>query len=279
MQRLLPDKVFLEKDTHRYYDNDSAFYISVSHLFDHVKEKFDSDRISYFSARKQLREEGTLDPTESQIELRAKALRGIWKTKNLESTTIGTFIHDLLESYLLNKIPPAESPWREAVPDIAHKYILSKYKNYFPEQILYSKRYYVAGMSDIPCMRISGKNPVIDIGDYKTNMSKGITYDNQYGKFFLDPVSHLEDCSYTEYALKLSMYGVMLEEHGYRIGRLFLIYIPPKDPMKHFEIPLPYMKAEAENILSYLSHNKHILKQEPVIISDVVSDEKKEWEW
>lgn len=252
-QPLLAPWVKLDPVPHKYFDSLGNEYLSVSRILHFLQEEFDDQRVSYFSARKVLRAEMPgREPSEQEIQLRQRALLVMWKQKNTDSVTIGKYIHDCIEQYLKFGILPAEDPkMYTAAPQIASTY-LSGNRQSFVEECLYSKKYFIAGTSDFLGMRMAGQSPVIDISDYKTNASKGIEYSSQYGNWLKGPVSHMEDCSYNKYALQLSLYAWMLEEHGFRPGRLRLIFVPPTDPEKHFAIPIPYMRAEVQEILSYL---------------------------
>lgn len=260
---LLQPFVHLEHIEHKYYSRTGAEYMSVSKILHHIEPPFDSDRISYFKARKDLRVEyktevSGIEPPESQIQLRAKILQAQWKDKNKASTDVGTLIHNTIENWVRHKMPVGNR-YDEAAKDIFEKY-LAEYKVFYPEEVLYSKVFRSAGTADFLGVRKGGKSPVIDITDYKTNASKGIVYQSDYGNYMLEPVTHLEHCNYVHYCIQQSIYMRMLEEHGFAPGRIRLIYVPPDNPMAHFPIPVPYMKREAEAILLHL-HQRGVLRR------------------
>lgn len=269
---LLAHKVKLEPVEHKYFDTDGREYISISKVLSMLHEPFDAERISYYSARKQLRHEMNpsakgdakawkVQPSEAQIELRQKALQMQWKQKNKESIDIGSFIHQSIETMLQFGVLPDDKNLADATESILKEH-LSGYQEFYVEEVLYSNKYLVAGTSDFIGRKVGGDNPVMEISDYKTNASKGIVFSSDYNKWLNFPVAHLEDCNYIHYALQLSFYALMMEEHGYRPGRLRLIYIPPTDPQKYFAIPIPYLKLEVEAILEYLASTGKILRNE-----------------
>jgi len=259
---LLPEYVKLEPIAHKYFSSHNEEYMSVSKILHHLEPPFDSETVSYFSARKQLRIEQRADitgiePYAHDIRLRQKVLLAQWAQKNKDSTDVGTLIHNTIEHHLKFKMPTGNQ-FDAAAADIVQKY-LSPYKVFYAEEVLYSNHFLAAGTADFLGQRTGGKNPVIDIIDYKTNASKGIQYRSEYGKYMLDPVTHLEQCSYNHYCLQQSIYARFLEEHGFRLGQIRLVYVPPADPMNHFVIPVPYMKQEAEAILLHL-HSTNVLR-------------------
>jgi hypothetical protein len=257
--QLIQPLVSLEPISHRYFDPEGCEYKSVSKLLESFKEKFDEEKMSWLSAGKQLKAELGRAPSAQEQQLRQQALKVQWKQKNRASLDIGTEIHNAIEDFLKTG---RDNPLFPFVREMARKYF-SDYKEVAPETALYSKKYFLAGTSDLPAIRGS---KVIDILDFKTNASKGILYNNPYGKRMLGCLNHLEECSYNTYCLQLSVYAYMLEEHGWKIGRLGLIYIPPSEPDKHFMIPVPYMKADVVNMLDYAAHYG-VIKKQPEMIS------------
>lgn len=260
---LLPEFVKLEPVAHKYFSSTGEEYLSVSKVLHHIEPPFDSERISYFKARKECRIEMRTDvtghePTESTIRFRQKVLLQQWKDKNVASTDVGTLIHNCIEHRVKTGMPCGSLQYDDAAADIVEKY-LSGYKAFHAEEVLYSKFFRAAGTADFLGVRKAGRSSVIDITDYKTNASKGIQYQSDYGNYLLDPVQHMEQCNYNHYCLQQSIYMRFLEEHGFTPGRIRLIYIPPADSMNHFPIPVPYMKREAEAILLSLN-SKGILR-------------------
>ena len=259
-KELIPFRVKLEPISHKYFDTDGSEYMSVSKLLGHFKKPFDSERMSWLVAGKELKLELGRIPTAAEQQARQNAVKMQWLAKNKASTDIGTEIHNAIEAFILTGKP---DPKWSFIREMCVKYFTG-YKSLHPETALYSKQYFVAGTSDLPCMR--SKGGVIDIWDYKTNASKGILYHSDYGNNMLGCLSHLEECSYNSYCIQLSIYAYFMEEHGHKIGKLSMIYIPPSEPDKHFAIPVPYMKSDVINLLSYAQHFG-IIKKQPQMIS------------
>jgi hypothetical protein len=270
MSRLLPELVTLDPGPHKYYDIYGSEYTSISSIKKMLVEPFDAERTSYFSARKQLRIEykaaGRIgEPAESEIQLRAKVLKIQWAATNKDGIDSGNVVHDAAEQYLKYKLLPADEKLSGAVKKVCDTVILPGVQQLYSEEVLYSKKYYMAGTADVLAQVKGGQFPVINIDDFKTNKSKGIQYYSEYGNWMLGPVSHLEQCSYNDYALQLSLYGFMLEEHGYRPGRMRLIYMHPDRPDEYEVIPIPYMRETVLNILSYLEAEGKLHLRQPQI--------------
>ena len=188
-----------------------------------------------------------------------------WDRIRDNSSDHGDYIHKQMEDgWKLGKTPDRQ--WQITFEEI--QTLVSPYKRVFPEKKLFIDKYRLAGMADLPTERYRGKDmQIIDLFDYKTNMSKGITlyksYINKYGKwvhkmdFMLDPISHLEASLFNKYSLQLSMYAYMIE-HNYsaKIGRMGILFI---DLNKKVNImPIPYMRMEAELLLSTYASLKKI---------------------
>lgn len=258
---LLPHHVTLEPIAHKYFDVHGKEYKSVSKFLECFKEHFDAPAISLAVAKKELRIELGREPNIFEAKNRQDILLAKWLATNLDSTDTGTLIHNEIENYNKTGIVNPAFAW---IPAMCNKYF-PEYSAIYPEQCIYSKRFFLCGTSDLPVLRAKSKT-VIDIFDYKTNKSKGIEYFSAYKKRMLGPLDHLEACSYNTYALQLSIYARMLEEHGWKIGRLAMIYILPAEPEKHFLIPVPYMKAEVELMFSWAQHYGHLTVQQNNLI-------------
>ena len=252
---MFPNKVILTDPGHIYTHIDDAIqYKSVSKVIEQYKNKFDTEKMSYLSARKKLREETGKEPTEDQILHRKGLLKIEWKKKNELSIRVGNHVHNCLETYgKTTKI--VDTKLEPMIRGIYSHY--TGYKKICYEQILYSEEDEVAGTTDRVMLRPKTKN-TIDIDDYKTNISQGIATSNKYGQYMLKPFDYLEDCNFIHYSLQLSVYAAMVEKYGFKIGRLRILYIPPNNPLGFRFIPVPYMKFEATMLLTSHLNKEHI---------------------
>lgn len=255
---LIPVIVSLEEATHVYSDEMGQIYDSWSSRIKQFQEPFNDMIRSKQSAKKHLQETLQRIPTEAEVEKQARVFLRSWKENNKESTDYGTMIHRLCEEYsvygVIDEAIFDDCPFvlteeqkekiREAIPDMASKY-LTGFRKTYNEQIIYSLRRKNAGTCDFVGMRVGGKSPILDLKDFKTNKSKGIEHYSKYGNRLFAPLDGLEDCNFNTYALQLSDYAFMLEEeHGFRIGSLAIIYFPFGDPRQHRELYVPYMREE-----------------------------------
>lgn len=255
--------VVLRKEDHRYFKQSNQMeFASVSRCIRQFKKPFDAERVSFFSARKQLKETLGRDPQHHEILAHQPIVQASWKKTNVDSIDHGNRTHDGLEvadvAMLSGKPnPPAhvraiwEKLWFE---------VFSKYgTDYYPEQIVSSSVYQVAGMMDKPCFRAPGRKGIIDIYDYKTNLSKGIQFSSPYSEYFLSPFDNLEYCNYVEYCIQLSIYAVLLMSRGFSIGKLTIIDIRDVENAVYNLIPVPLMQMEAQYILEHSCKNIHNL--------------------
>jgi len=250
--------VYLDKESHRYYDRDGREYESVSRFIGRFSKPFDRELISRMSAKKK----GV-----SQDSLLAE-----WDKKRDDSIDHGNRIHDALEKFeKTTLIDPSNEDLRPMILSVN-----SVYKDYYrrhAEVILYDSEELIAGTTDKLLQTTSHKNCVIDFDDFKTNLKKGIQYKNEYGNYMLGPVSHLMDCNYNKYALQLSIYAYLFQKKtGRKIGALNLMFIPPTDMLGYKRIPTPYLKAEVEAMFEYRRQTINQTLQIPVS-STVVEDD------
>lgn len=224
--------VVLEPDSHTYWDKEGRQYESVSKFLSRFYVAFDAVLISRGD----------------------KNLQKQWKDYGKERADEGTRIHNALEEYsLTTKIQPQNEDLRTAVISITSEYNYA-YKS-FNEQCIYNVENLVAGTCDKLLLFSSHPMSVVDIDDFKTNLKplRQVDLDKEgkrVHKFMTGPLSHLIDSKLNRYALQLSLYAWMLEKKtGRRIGQLGIRAIPPNEPLKHYRIPVPYMKYEIEAMM------------------------------
>lgn len=239
--------IHLDHKTHTYYHNKTdEKFTSVSKLLEKFKNKFDKAMMLPLSAKKMLRESGNATPTKLQLDMAVKILDKQWADKNKMACDVGTRIHDALDLY--GKTTRIDDKDLEPMIRAVYHYF-REYKETYLEQRLHSLFYEVGGTSDRIDVRPNTKN-VIDISDYKTNISSPIQFSSKYKQWLKYPLDYLEECSYNVYALQLSVYALMAEtDFGCKIGKLQIVYIPPSDPLAFKVIPCVYMRDAAHQIL------------------------------
>jgi hypothetical protein len=273
-------------ENHSYVDINKNPYISATQILHKIKEESNWDRIKYYMAIGELGKGSSQDA----IKIVTERITKEWDYKNKLSRDYGHAVHYILEcpdNYNEESVQKLSKLWERAyllLNGVEKEWgseennnlyalikklssIYSRYQINYSEELFYSKEYYVAGTGDKPLQR-QRKSKLLDIFDYKTNIVKGISLDSikrvngvwtkHYDRMLLDPVSHMEDCSYNEYCLQLSQYAYMAEEHGYSIGRLGLFYIDLLFNMTVY--PCPYLKYEVREI-----YNKFATKREELV--------------
>ena len=243
----LQSDIIYKDDTHQYFNQSDEEYKSVTRALDGIKVPFDSARMSSIMAGKYAAEHGI---TESQAQ---QAILASWAGKKDRSIDKGNYVHDSFERYTLN------GTYDEDMADSVAflKKILLEHYRFYPEVIIHSHKYKMAGRTDLALMRQKSKNPVFDFYDYKSNIEKGIQFDSisrkdnpvkHYNRFLLPPFEYLEDCNYTIYSMQLSIYAFMAmdSDPNIRIGRLGIIFVD--NDFKPSMIPVPFMYQEAKMI-------------------------------
>ena len=269
----LVEKVLkFDDESHSYVSiKDGSDFTPVTRFIDSFAVPFDREGISYRKARYQARDQLGYEPNEKEIIQEQQRILSSWDKKRDDSIVHGNFIHKMIEDYGKGVMP--ENKYLPIIRQISK--ITMGYYAVYNEKRIYHKNPLVAGTVDIILQRQKDvEKSVFDISDIKTNLEKGIVYDSiwrgpegvkrHYNKFFLPPISHLEDCNYNRYALQQSIYAYMIEMFfKVKIGRLFIIFVrmPGKADEKQlsfdeFEdsisvetIPLNYMKAEVQNMM------------------------------
>jgi len=253
-------KIIFKERTHQYFNEENKQYISVSALIKRLEPKKDWDEIK----RKYAKKNGMTVP-----EVTAK-----WERARILGSGAGTIYHADRERELLE----AESIEYDGV-NCAKQFCLMEQGNkvsipieklndntIYPELIIYDHKYRICGQSD----KVIVANKRIHILDYKTDKSietKAFSSDWVKPEHLLEPVSHLENCNFNIYSLKMSTYMFMLwkQNKGYKVGDLILEHVPLirdeegipilKDGKPLTEktriIKVPYLKKEVKDIFEY----------------------------
>lgn len=246
---MIQNKVYIKKDTHEYFDHDGNKFESVSRVLNLIEEPFDAETIS----KRCVGSAKYAGMTQDQI-------KKSWEENRDSAANHGTAVHDAIENYTKNfTIEPSNDHLEPMLKSIAADYV--PYTKAYSECILYSPSFEkrgvrIAGTTD-RILVVNSRGGYVDMEDYKTNISKGIVYHNNYNKYKKHPVSHLTDCNYIRYCLQLSIYGFMYEELTLnKIRSMWLRYIPKDNPLGHYRIPVPYMKNDAIAVLEHFASQK-----------------------
>ena len=239
---------------HLYIDVETGDELqSVTRLLHEYQQEFDSDAMSNRIAKRDGRtQQSVLDE---------------WKEKADTACDFGTNIHDVLERMFL-------APGRILIPqnddeaNILQAYNRTKQLEFLtgeviPEQIVFHKKYKLAGQSDLihHCLPSSKYSKIkqFDVGDHKTNAN--FRYYDPYCNYLKAPLNHLAQCEYNTYALQLSTYAYFYElMTGMKCRKLFVLYYWREHNIFQV-IPMNYMKLEVMMMLKHYCEN--VLKIKP----------------
>lgn len=253
----------------RYYD-DKHIYIdtitgkkltSVTQLLGKYRQKFASDSISKAIAKRDGRK---------QSEILQE-----WEMKRRLGSYRGSLLHDYLENLWKGKIYKSDRPLDvvamlkkyklkdefnrslDILEGMANRFV-KDHSHYYPISLeLVVGNSCLAGQMDL--LAWDDKKKCVILVDYKTD-KKLLNY-SEYGKDFLDPISHLEDCEINKYSLQLSLYKNLLEQNtSLKIKRLEVIWFNYKN-LEYEIIPMKFLKKESQALMSSFSTSKTLQKK------------------
>lgn len=203
--------LIFKADTHQYFTKQGQELAPVSHVIKKYCQKFDPT--GEIIARCAARDGKTVEEKRKE-----------WDEIRDTASDKGNSFHRQAEHWVKTK----------TILDDDYKDVISQltkipFKGTLHSEVkLFSEELGIAGTSDL----MDQHNGIVDIYDFKTNkeLKKKSFFDvksRQY-KYMLSPVSHLMDCNFVHYSLQLSIYQILLEEHGYWVNDKTLLYITPK---------------------------------------------------
>jgi len=234
--------IYLEPIEHKYHHKESGeVFKSVTTVLSMLEPPFNSEEVALAIQNQ--------DPSKKKEQYQNMSQEEIlteWKRINDEANVYGTEIHEILERYLLaDKIYIPQNDYERKIISKFQEIDPMTTGTIYPETILFSEKYKLAGTSDV----IEDCDDYFNVWDFKTN--KKLRYISEYKYWLNKPVSHLSDCQYSVYSLQLSIYAYLFQlETRKKVGRLGLFYLNPE--LDKFElIPVPYLGLEAKAVLDY----------------------------
>jgi hypothetical protein len=244
---------YLEPIEHKYHHRETGkIYKSVTTTLASIEPHFDAEGVS-FAITQQLdsqKQERYIGMTQQQI-------LDYWQFLNDEANTYGTKVHDILERYLLS------NKWYfpdDTEEGIFENKVIRSYDNLkidegvamWPERILFSEEYQLAGTSDLI---IDINDIFFDVADYKTN--RVFNFFNPYGfETLYKPFDHLQACQWSIYSLQLSVYAYMYElEFPKRKCRQIYVLYWDKIAESFQKIQIMYLKKEAKQLIEMHLYN------------------------
>lgn len=238
-------KVYLEPIEHVYIHRETnKKYKSVTTAISAIEHEFKSEEVALAIENQQdeTKQERYVGMTQLQI-------LDLWQQINDEANEYGTHVHELIETYLLkNKWFFPKDEFDKKVIEEFNKVNFEFGRECYPERIMFSEEYELAGTADII---IDVDDVYFDLGDWKTN--KEFNYYSKYQQVLKPPFEHLQDCQYVVYSLQLSTYALMYEMETGKKCRHIWIGHWDKETEVWSKIPVMYMKHEA---LKLMKHHK-----------------------
>ena len=245
MAKIWEGPVYLEPVEHVYIHRETGIkYTSVTKVLSSVEPHFDADAVSEAIVRQpdDAKQERYIGMNKAQI-------LDYWQMLNDNANEYGTYVHETIEEYLLS------DKWFFPENDLQKK-VIAGYDSLnvdegmalWPERIMFSSEYKLAGTSDLI---IDIDDTFFDVGDWKTNNVFG--FYNEFGhQTLLKPFDHLQACQYSIYTLQLSTYALMYEmEFPHKKCRQIWIGYWDKITETMIRIPVMYLKAEAKKLLEH----------------------------
>jgi len=251
MARQFQNVVYLKEPEHVYIHRDTnQVYTSVTKVIHLVVPEFKKEEIA-----ENIVKMGKRHPNPIYHGKTKEGILELWDSINTESTEKGTEIHEILERYVLaNKWYTPKNDLEKAVIDGYESLNIDEGIEIYPERVLFSEEYQLAGTADLI---IDINDVFFDVGDYKTN--KVLRYFNEYGYQTLKPpFEHMQNCEYSIYSLQLSIYAYMYEQETGKKCRSIWIAHFDKETHKMTRIPIMYLKHEAKQLLQYFKYQNQM---------------------
>lgn len=175
-----------------------------------------------------------------------------WEAKAAEARDSGTLMHDRIERHYLGEEHDPDSlsdPTFMRFLAFADEYTLTPYRT---EWRIFSEKYKIAGTLDFLGRESDGSYTIYDWKrSTKVVDTFGTVKTDSYGRTAYEPLTHVADTTFNHYALQVSIYRFILEEHyGIDTRRARLGVFHPELP-RHYCVELPYLRDEAETLLNY----------------------------
>ncbi len=233
------------EDKHVYINDDGENYVSVTTLIKKYEPHKDWEQIAAKYAKK--------------VKKTTEEVQAAWKEEGRKAIEKGTTYHNMMESLYNDKgswiVEDEEcivcpSPIVDGVKSAKS---LKLEQGVYPELLVYSHKYKVAGQADL----VEVVKNKINIKDYKTSKEiKKESYKNWktgYEKM-LFPLNNLMNSNFWHYSVQLNLYMYMLKTHNpnYKIGIMEIHHIKDNEVEVH---EVPNLQREIKALLQHYSSN------------------------
>lgn len=245
--------VYLEPIQHKYHHRETGkIYKSVTTTLASIEPHFDAEGVSLAITRQpdNVKQERYIGMSQQQI-------LDYWQLLNDEANVYGSKVHDIVERYLLaNKwyFPEdnEEGIFEQKVIDGYNALNIEEGDAMWPERILFSEQYELAGTSDLI---IDINDVFFDVADYKTN--RVFNFYNPYGyETLLKPFDYMQHSQFSIYNLQLSIYAAMymLEFPNRKCRQIYVLYWN-RETNTFKKINMPFLKHEAKILMDMHYYN------------------------
>lgn len=237
-------------ESHSYVSESGDSYVSVTQLIKMFEVPKDWTEIARKYAEKHKK---TLEEVQAA-----------WKEEGRKSIEKGVAYHNKMEADVVaekeREIEGIKYPvyYNPTIDGIKLALPLKLEEGLYPELIVYSHRYKLAGQADL----VEVRNGKINILDYKTSKEiKKKSYKNWKTGYemFTYPLSHLMNCNFNHYSLQLNLYMLLIKFHNpkLKVGRMDINHI--KDNVEEI-YKVPNLQRECKVLLDYYADKSFRLK-------------------
>ena len=193
--------ISFEPETHT-YTVDGRPFTSVTTLLSTWFAKFDADKVI-----------ARMCPP-NPIELKAE-----WEEKGRIAAELGTQLHAAIEAHFKGTPAPLDTVEYGYFQDFL---AINTLHTFQVEWRVYHEPTSLIGTIDYVSQRQDG---TLDLYDWKrsSELSKG------YGRCLIPELSHIPDSKYWKYTLQLNLYRFLVEENGYKVGKMYIVCFHPSN--------------------------------------------------
>lgn len=240
---------------HTYFNEQGDQYTSGTAFIKMFCKPFERDKIAAKYAKKHKKKvQDVLDE---------------WSKAGDDAIKKGTFYHKMKEDELLEKenVLIEDHPhiifrpiWNEGIK--THKSQKLE-EGIYPELIVWSDKYKIAGQADYVEITKSGR---INITDYKTSKEikkQGFEKWDGSRDTMTFPLHNLDDCNFNHYALQINLYAFLIKQHNrdLKIGKLTIEHVIGILDDGKFKLEatdyykVPNLQTEIKTVLEYYKEN------------------------
>ena len=215
-------KFDFDPEAHRYtYDGEE--YTSVTKFIQRFHKPFDKD---YWSNKKA-----------KELGVTQESILNDWKEKNDHANRVGTELHEWIEDFFNQK-------WRQLPTDLEVIDLINKFNVIYAQKLhklqplayevrVFSKKLKIAGMID----SLFIYRDKLFILDWKTNKNFTTDENLKYKEPLYTPFESFNKSHHAEYSIQLSLYALILEEWGFKIGGSYLVHFGRgENPAKIYDV-------------------------------------------